>query len=262
MRRRRWLGALSGFALLASAGLWFACSLSHAPEPAPPPLVTPPPLAAGATPTSIQKWAAALQPAPVVAFFDGLFHRVGVRVTDTGEAFTAVHAGDRILFSDELDESHVDFTVEITTAQVDRMLGHLAAGRLDEGARFRIMAVLATPATRAMLARPVIRSERLRELLYWIGDAEPRMQVVLTPPPGEPEVGHTIERVGAVTTVTAGLHGAVDHVYRLSVDDAVEFQRRMIAARSADSLLTWLQFARWYGALRARVVEPVGPKQG
>jgi hypothetical protein len=133
------------------------------------------------------------------------------------------------------------------------MLDYMAQGELDARARFRVMAVIATPATRAMLAKPVIRSERLRELLYWIGDAEERTQVVLIPPPGEAEVGHTIERRGAVTTVTAGLHGTVERVYRLTVDDAVEFQRRMIAARSADSLWTWIQFARWYGELRARV---------
>jgi hypothetical protein len=248
MRRR----ALS----LVLLPLWLACSAGRAPEPEAHAIVPPGAHSGSDAPSSIQKWAAAMQPKPVVDFFAGLFHRVGVRVSDTGEAFTVVHSGDRILFSDELDEAAVDFTVSIDSAQVDRMLGYMKAGALSERARFRIMAVIATPATRALLARPVIRSERLRELLYWIGNAEERTQVVLIPPPGESEVGHTIERRGAVTTVTAGLHGTAERVYRLSVDDAVEFQRRMIAARSADSLWTWIQFARWYGEMRARVAVP------
>ena len=243
--------------LLLAGCFWF-----RSPEPEPGVIV--PPLAwtpNGPPPSSIQKWATALQPKPVVDFFSGLFHRVGIRVTDTGEAFTAVHVGERVLFSDELDDAKVDFTVEVDSAQVERMLAYLEQGELDERARFRIMAVIATPATRAMLARPVIRSERLRELLYWLGNAEPRMHVVLVPPPGEAEVRHTIERVGAVTTVTAGLHGTVERVYRLTVDDAVEFQRRMIAARHADAFWDWIAFARWYGEMQERVAVASHPNR-
>lgn len=207
---------------------------------------------------SLEQWRSAMQPPAVIAFFDGLFHTAGVRVTDTGEAFTCRHAGDRIEFSDGIDEALVDFIVDIDSSQVDKMLQDVAPGELDAGAQYRIMVELATAATRAMLSRPRIRSRFLRSLLFKLGRAESLMQVTLVPPPGEPEVGHTIAYVDGQWLVLEGLHGFVRHVYRMGVQDAIEFQRRMLAARAANKLSTWLTFARWYGGLRKRVATPVG----
>ena len=92
-------------------------------------------------------------------------------------------------------ESKVDFTVEIESSQVDRMLEDVKAGKLDEGGQYRIMVELATAATRAMLSRPRIKSRFLRSLLFRLGGAESLMHVTLVPPPGEAEVGHTIAYV-------------------------------------------------------------------
>ena len=82
----------------------------------------------------MSKWQSAMQPPEAVAFFRGLFERAGVRVTDTGEAFTCVHHGSSIEFVEGLDEESVDFTVEITSADVDLLLADIAdvnvAGRL------------------------------------------------------------------------------------------------------------------------------------
>ena len=205
----------------------------------------------------MEKWRSAMQPPAVVAFFDGLFDVAGVRVADTGEAFTCRHAGDRIEFADGIDELQVSFTVEIESPQVDRLLEDVQAGALDEGAQYRIMVELATAATRAMLARPRIRSRFLRSILFKLGRAESLMHVTLVPPPGETEQGHTVAYVDGQWLVIPGLHGMVRHVYRLTVADAVEFQRRMLAARKANKLSTWLGFARWYGRLRKQVAAAV-----
>ena len=105
-------------------------------------------------------------------------------------------------------------------------------------------------------AGSIIRSEWLRSLLYWIGNAPERMQVVLAGPSGEPEVGHVIERVGGEVRVISGVQEGVTTLYRLTVGDAIEFQRRMIAAREANSLCTWISFARWYGTFTDRVAVP------
>ena len=208
-------------------------------------------------PTSLEKWQSVMQPPAVVAFFEGLFERAGVRVTDTGEAFTCSHRGDRIEFEDGLDESAADFTVEIDSSQVDRLVEDAKAGALDPGAQYRIMTELATAATRSMLERPMIKSRFLRSILFKLGGAESLMHVTLAPPPGEAEVGHTIAYVDGQWLVIEGLHGSVPHVYRLTVEDAVAYQRRMLAARKANRPSTWLAFARWYGQLRKRVVTPV-----
>ncbi len=197
-----------------------------------------------------------MQSPAVVGFFDGLFERAGVRVTDTGEAFTGRHAGDRIEFENGLDESAVDFTVEIDSAQVDRMVEDAKPGELDEGAQFRITAELSTPATQAALRRPVIKNRLLRNLLFKLGRAESLIHVTLAAPPGETDVSHTVAYVDGQWLVIPGLHGTVPHGYRLTVANAVTYQRKMLAARKRNSLSTWIAFARWYGRFRKRVVVP------
>ena len=201
----------------------------------------------------MEQWQAAMQPPEVVAFFRGLFNCAGVRVGEAGEAFTCVHEGDRIVFSAGLNEP-LDFVVDIAPEQAQALLEDVRDGVMDERERFRIMAALATPAARSALSRPMIRSRLLRSVLFKIGRAESLMHVVLAAPPGEQDAAHTIAYVDGQYLVIPGLHGRVPHVYRLTLDDAVEYQRRMLAARKVNKLRTWLAFARWYGRLRNRVI--------
>ncbi len=209
--------------------------------------------------SSMEAWRAAMQPPSAVAFFRGLFERAGVRVTDTGEAFTCIHRGDRIEFEDRLDDDAVDFTVDISSEQVELMLAAVGDGTLDAGEQYRIMSHLAAPAARGAFRRPAIRNRFLRELLFKIGRAEMLMLVRLVPPPNEPETpGYTVMYVNGQTLVVPGFFGKVQHEYRLTVAHALEFQRRLLAARRANQLRSWLSFARWYGKLRRQVVAPVG----
>lgn len=200
-----------------------------------------------------------MQPPLVVAFFKGLFDRVGVHISDTDETFTAIHRGGQVDFSSGIEESAVDFTVEIESSQVERLLEDARAGALDAGAQYRIMAEIAGPATQAALKRPMIRSRLLRGILFKIGRVDPLMHVRLVAPTGEPEAdgaAYTIAYVDGQSLIVPGLHGRVRQVYWLTVADAAEYQRHMLRARKANNLLTWVRFARWYGSLRRRVVRP------
>ncbi len=201
----------------------------------------------------LEQWQAAMQSPDVVSFFRGLFGRAGVRVTGTNEAFTCVHQGHRIALSDGLQEP-LDFVVDIAPEQAQALLADVHDGVLDDRERFRIMAALASPATRSALARPMIRNKALRALLFKIGRAESLMHVVLAAPQGEEDAAHTIAYADGQYLVIPGLHGRVPHVYRLTLNDAVDYQRRMLAARKANNLRTWIAFARWYGQLRKRAV--------
>src|SRR4051794_10936512 len=96
--------------------------------------------------TSLDKWRSLTQPPSVVAFLRGLFERVGIRVTDTGEQFAGRHFGDRIDFEPILEPGQVDYIVEIRSSQVDRLAAHVRAGELDEAEQYRIVGTLFTPA--------------------------------------------------------------------------------------------------------------------
>lgn len=203
----------------------------------------------------LDQWQAAMQSPDVVGFFRGLFDRAGVRVTGTDEAFTCVHEGNRVSFREGLQEP-LDFVVDIASEQAQALLAHVQDGVLDERERFRIMAALASSATRDLLARPMIRSRLLRSVLFKIGRAEMLMHVVLAAPPGEQDAGHTIAYADGQYLVIPGLHGRVSHVYRLTTEEAADYQRRMLAARKANNLRSWINFARWYGTLRKRAEAP------
>lgn len=209
---------------------------------------------------ALDKLRTAMQPPQAVSFFRGLFSRAGVRVTDTGEAFTCVHRGDRIDFEDTLDDESVDFTVDVDSSLIDLLLEDVADGVLDEGEQYRIMSHLAAPAARGAFRRPAIRNRFFRELLFKIGRAEMLMHVRLVPPPGERESpGYTVMYVDGQTLVVDGTYGRVDHEYRLTVAHAMEFQRRLLETRRKGRLRDWLAFARWYGKLRRQVVAPISP---
>jgi len=249
----------SGTLALVAAAAALAC-IGPAPLKEAPPVVPPAAWSRSDGPaSSVQKWAEATQSPEIVGFFSGLFDRAGIRVTDTGEAFTVIHESDRIVLSDELDPETVDFVIPLDSRQVDLLVDAMEDGELGELARFRIMAAIGTPATSALLERPVIRSQWLREILYWIGDAEPVMQVVIVAPPGEQDAAHTIERTDDGFVVTRGLHGDASQIYRLTTDDALLYQRRMMTVRKENSLRGWVSFARWYGDFTERVAVPVDP---
>lgn len=101
--------------------------------------------------------------AHVVEFLKGAFEGLGIQVRDTGEAFTCVHRGDRIDFEDWIVHGRVDYTVEVESAQLEYLGQQVQAGSLGETEKFRIIRVLFTPATAAMLAdqsvlsRPLVR---------------------------------------------------------------------------------------------------------
>ncbi len=200
--------------------------------------------------TSLNKWRSLTQPPSVVTFFKGLFDRVGISVTDTGEQFAGRHSGDRIEFEPALDPQKVDYVVEIDSAQVDRLAAHVQDGELDETERYRIVSALFTPATAAMLKNPVLAHPLLRRLV----GAEDVIHVILQPPtPQEPEVQHTLTYANRQWHVQPGLHGQAKRVYRLTLADALDYHRRAFATIKANNWSAWLRFAFWYRKWRKKV---------
>jgi len=205
--------------------------------------------------TSIEKWKSVIQNPQVVRFFDNLFDRVGVRIKDTGESFTCIHRGDRIDFEPTLDESRVDYVVEIQSSQVDRLAAEASKGGLDEAEQYRVMKELFTPATAATLRNPLLSGSLPR---LFTG-AEDVIHVTLkSPVAGEPDVTHTIRFNQGRWEVTPGLQGTAKRSYTLSLAEALQYQRHVFAALKADNLIQWLRFGLWYRSWRKAVSSKVG----
>jgi hypothetical protein len=201
--------------------------------------------------TSLEKWRAVLQTPEVVGFFRGTFERAGVRITDTNEAFTCLHLGDRIEFEPALVESRVDFTVPIESYQVERLAHEAKAGELSEIEQFRVLRALFSPATAATLKNPVLSHGLLRRLAA----VEDLLHVHLhSPDPAqEPDATHTLVHAAGQWLVFMGLHGRPRRTFHLSMKDAIHYQRRVFHAMKKDDPATWLRFAFWYLTWRKRV---------
>lgn len=114
--------------------------------------------------STLDAWREITQSEAVVGFFRGLFERAGVRVLDRNEAFTCIHRGDRVEFEPTLDVSTVDFTVDVTSDQVDRLAEHARSGAFDAVEQFRIVSTLLTPATDGTLRNPILSNGLVRRL--------------------------------------------------------------------------------------------------
>jgi hypothetical protein len=194
--------------------------------------------------TVLGTWRAVTQDPRVVDFFKGTFERAGVRVTDSGEAFTAIHRGHRVDLEPSVDDTTTDFVVEIDSSQAERFAQAAATGELDRIAQYRVVRALFTPATRATLRTPMLANGVLRR----IARIEELIHVTLrSPVPAEePDATHTLIHVRGQWLVIPGLHGRPGRSFELTTADAVTYQRHVFRGLKRSSWLGWLQFGIWY----------------
>ena len=199
----------------------------------------------------------------VVAFVAGAFERLGVHVLDTGEAFTCIHRGDRIDFEDRIVHGRVDYTVEVESAGLEHIGQQVRAGAFAETARFRVVRVLFTPATAAMLTdQPVLSHPLVRRL----AGVENLIHVrLVAPTPDEEDGTHTLVYAAGQWLVFPGLHGRARRTFTLSTEEALDYQRHVFAAVRTDAFAEWLRFGRWYRRWRrgvSRRGSDRGPSRG
>ncbi len=147
---------------------------------------------------------------------------------DTGEAFTCVHCGDRIDFEDRIVHGRADYTVEVESAGLERLGQQVQTGAFDETEKFRVVRVLFTPATAAMLTEPPVLSHLLVRRLAGV---ENLIHVrLVAPTPGT----HTLVYAARQWLVFPGLHGRARRTSTLSTEEALDYQRHVFAAVRTD----------------------------
>ena len=210
---------------------------------------------------SIEKFQSIQQYPAAVDLFALLFEKAGIRVVDTGEEFSCYHRGTHIDFEERLDEASVDYVLELNTTQVDHLVELASNREIDDARRYRILRALFAPAIGASVnpfqclkgitvSSPLLSNRLFRRLLRM----EDLIHVYIRSPiKGEPEVGHTLAFKGKEWLVSPGLHGEPGRVFRLTVDDALEFHKHAFSALKTDSRIGWITFARWYLKWRKRV---------
>ena len=203
---------------------------------------------------SIEKFKSIRQYPAVVDLFALLFEKAGIRVVDTGEEFSCYHRGTHIDIEERLDEFNVDYVLGLTTTQVDALVELVSVGDIDEARRYSILKTLFAPAIEASVnpfpclkgvttSTPLISNTLLRRLLHM----ENLIHVyIVSPLPGEPEVGNTLVFENKEWQVSPGLHGDPGRIFRLTIDDALAFHSQAHRALKANTKIGWLKFGRWY----------------
>ena len=213
--------------------------------------------------SSLQKFKLIQQPLAAQDFFSVLFERVGIRISDTEEEFSCYHRGTHIDFEQLLDESNVDYVLELTTKQVDGLVELVSVGNIDEARRFSILKTLFVPAIEASMnpfpclkgvttSTSLISNTLLRRLLRM----ENLIHVyIVSPVRGEPEVGNTLVFENKEWQVSPGLHGTPGRTFRLTIDDALAFHSQAYRALKTNTKIGWLKFGSWYLRWRRVVSE-------
>ena len=213
--------------------------------------------------SSLQKLKLTQQSPAILDFFSVLFERIGIRVLDTGEELSCCHRGIHIDFEEELDESNVDYVLELTTKQVDGLVELVSVGDIDEERRYSIFKMLFVPAIEASInpfpclkrvatVIPLVSNTLLRRLLRM----ENLVHVyIVSPVQGEPDVGNTLVFENKEWKVFPGLRGTPGRIFRLTIDDALAFHSQAYRALKANTNIGWLKFGRWYLRWRQVVSE-------
>ena len=189
-----------------------------------------------------------------VRFFQGLFDMAGVRVLDTDEVFTCVQTNTGIEFIDGLDETNVDYTVQIYSYQVERLAGYLQSGEIDEIEQYRIVRSLYAPMASAALKNTAVLRFMNNSLISRLINRKRVVHIeLLSPDPGqENHAYYTLLGVSKQWLLLDGHHGTPYRMFRMNHLDVIEMCKRVTTVRTG-GWIGWARLAMWYVGWRNKV---------
>jgi len=190
----------------------------------------------------------------IVQTFRGIFQKLGIRILDTGEGFTCVHRGDQIEFVPELAEGEVDFTIETLRFKIDRLADHISRGGLEKIEEFRVARELfqmGPGGVGNVTHNPLVSNKWLRRVIG--GKHLCHIHLVSPDVVQEPDAAFSFIFVNNRWLVIPEFYGEPERVFRITVEDAIDLQKRLFAGIQKGSWLEWMRIARWYVKWRRKV---------
>ena len=203
----------------------------------------------------MDQWQSLAQTPELLAFFEGLFDRMGVRVADTGEEFTCTQQVGRIEMQPGL-KPDVDFVVEITTEQVERLAAEAETGRLSDVEKYRVLrTMLGTPLefSASLMNNRLLSSPMMRKVLRVVDIAHIFFK---SPSSEEPDETFTLALRDGRWELETGLQGTPQRTIQLDIEATLDFHRRTLAFRRNSNPVAALRYVAWYVPWRRRVTTP------
>ncbi|MCH2415123.1 MAG: hypothetical protein MK199_10740, partial [Acidimicrobiales bacterium] len=174
---------------------------------------------------------------------------------DTGEEFTCRLRGDAAEFDEGIDESGVDFVVEIQAFQVERLASHIRTGELDEVEQFRVLTNVFGPVANSGFNNPAVGMFMTGRFFSWFIKRRNITHMHLrSPDPGqEPDVEYSLLFVNRQWLLVPGLHGTPERIFEIDIERGLALHRELVAATRAADWRRWMAFAGWYKRWRDEV---------
>ncbi len=200
-----------------------------------------------------QQLEALAQKQSAVQWFKGLFHQVHLVITDTGEKFTIVHHGDHVEILPDFQATKPNFVIPLQSENIARLTTAFGDDTIDAQEQYRIVKFMLKPCLQAALEMPILNNPALLRIVK----VDTHWQEALLDPQGNEDEQVTIIYVNKQWLVIPGYFGKPQRRVRLTPEQLLEFQRRILEADDSGKISGWTAVARWYVNWRDQISVPV-----
>ncbi len=198
---------------------------------------------------SMKAWDNLLNKPQLAEFFTDIFDNLGIILDESNEKFTVHHKGNHFELSKGVDKSKVDYVVYLKSENIANMAKHGSDSVITSQETYKIMSVLFTPLTQASLQSPMMKKPLLRKL----AGIENLIHVYLVNPDKTEITSHTLIFINKQWIVTNGIYGKAKRTFKLSPEQAVQYQKHVFRAIKTNKAKEWKKFKKWYKKWRKEV---------
>lgn len=184
-----------------------------------------------------------------VEWFKGLFSRVHLEITDTGEKFTILHHGDRVEVLPGFQAQKPNFVIPLESENINRLTTAFSKTGIGAQEEYRIVKFMLKPCLRAALEMPILNNPALLKIVK----VDTHWQEALLDPQGNMDEQVTILYVNKQWLVIPGFYGIPKRRLVLTSSQLLDFQRRVLAADASGKISEWTKLARWYVSWREEI---------
>lgn len=175
-------------------------------------------------------------------WFQGLFNRIHLQMTDTGEQFTVARDEDGFRVLPGLDGDRPNFVAPLETQNLRNLTAFFEDDRIDPHEEYRIVKFMLRPCLTAALAMPILQNPAFRKIVR----VETHWQEAILDAQGREDEQLTVIQANEQWLVIPGYHGRPQRRIVMRPEQALDFQRRVLSADEQGGLGTWLELGRWY----------------
>jgi len=189
----------------------------------------------------------------IATYFSGMWEVLGITVDETNEKLTVYHHQDHFEMKAGIVPDEVDYDIVLVEKSIKDMGSYGEDGKISDAESLKVMGTLFTPFVRASLEHPMMQKKFQMKL----AGIENHVHVYLEGKDNNEVASHTLIFQNKEWMVIEGIHGNAKRVFRLSVQDAIDYQREAFKAQKENSRKSWRQFKKFYLNWREKVSDTI-----